>query len=506
MWNTYITDIYWPSNTSADAPEKILYFFIRDGLVKTERKNDKIFQYKNNKWFDDLLDSLKFETTDEVTRNKFKEYYTVTLQEGNTGSYKSALPVPFHVLIPAFYQPITSNDQNMSNRGFSNRFLLTFFWDGQKLNYDLIKKLWEVFNTNQLNYYEKLIVEAIDQQSNFSPQLKSEEELNSYIRNWNISKFACKHQPLLFQKDLEYVLGLKTVSRVEKIRWIEYLIYFHFSTYMLRIYSIIENEFEEYEEGKDNCLSCNGDYQCPFKGKINVKSNLSGHNKEAKLIQHQYNQLMNFTLIKGYVRFLVISRIFDIYSSDKVAGKEAENLLEVKEYLQNSDNKNKFILAINRFLKDSVYPAIKEYSSYEESEVFINPILNTKEILFKLFDIYLDFYERKGIKSLDNSTKQVFNKLAGDKMGCNYLHIQKNNANLFQFNSEFLSFIVNVILGSNGEEQILLTELWERLSERGFSIVSKKEKDLIEKQLTSMGLLEKKSDAGESEFVKRTIR
>jgi hypothetical protein len=503
-WNTYITDRYWPSNTSADAPEKILYFFIREALVKDSPVHRLKEPFTRNKWFEDLIKDVTFKSDNTSVTEKFKEYYTVMLQEGNSGSYGSSLPVPFHVLVPALFQPLTKNQNVMNNKGFSNRFLITFFNGESGINYDLLQKLWNVFNNlEELNYYEKMIVNAI-KSKHFPtlPQLKTKEELEKYVKKWDVKKFGCKEQPELFQKDLNYVLNLENISRVEKIRWLEYVIYFHFSTYMLRIYTVIEDEFEDYEEAKDNCLNCKGIDSCVFRGKVHVKSNLSGYNKEAKIIQNEYHQLMNQTLIRGYVRFISVSRFFYIYYL--VSENEAENLLQVKEYLANFSNKEKFIEILNKYLGDIVYPNIEEYSSFDKEDIYLSKDVSVKFILHHLYNLYLDYYEKKGIKSLENSTKGVFIKLAGDKMGCNYLQVKQKNNNIFQLNSEFLTFIVNVILGSE-KEQMLLSEMWEDLAVRGFSPSSNREKKLIENQLSALGLLEKKSDAGESEFVKKTM-
>ena len=91
-------------------------------------------------------------------------------------------------------------------------------------------------------------------------------------------------------------------------------------------------------------------------------------------------------------------------------------------------------------------------------------------------------------------------------MGCGYLNISTSGkSHKFEFSSKFLTFITNIIIGSQGNNKMLLDDFWDKIKQKGFIYASEREKLKIEQQLVHLGMLEKKSDAGESIYIKKTV-
>ncbi|WP_027340231.1 DNA phosphorothioation-dependent restriction protein DptG [Halonatronum saccharophilum] len=491
-WNKYINDFYYPENTSADAPEKILYFFIRKGLC-SNIEDVGIARGKEDEWRK-IFEEIEFESNIKGLKNDFIDHYLIRLQQGRKGVF----PVPFHVDIPSTFRPYSSKSgRNMTNKGFSSKFLLTFFYNGQGINYELIQKLWDVLaNEEGLNYYERFLLEGVRKLKNGTEmyKLKSKETIEKEL-NKKIDKFKCKYQTKQFQRDLKYILDL-SLPRVEKINWIQNLMYFHLSTYMLRIFYIIKKEEEDFlNADMDYCSRCKGLNECPFKSRVITKSSLTGNNREFKFIKQEYKMLMNDVLIKGYYRFIAFNQLIETYKNLN-NGKEPENSRDISKLYK--ERQKEFIAVTYRRL--SSYDKLIELVDLEDFSLdsVDNNIFNI------IYEIYKRYYEVKGSRSANNATIQVYNKLAGDKMGCNYLRSGGRGDNYYRLDTEFLSFITNIIIGSE-HQQMLLEDFWNELQIRGFTYSSKREKESIEKQLSLLGHLDRKSDAGESQYVKKTI-
>lgn len=491
-WNRYINDFYYPENTSADAPEKILYFFIREGLC-ANTEDIGIARGEEDKWRE-IFEDIEFESNKKGLKNNFIDHYLIRLQDGRKGVF----PVPFHAEVPATFRPYSSDSKdNLGNRGFSSKFLFTFFYDVEGINYELIQKLWNVLSSEKgLNYYERFLLEGVRKLKDGTEEykLKSKEEIEKEL-NKRIDKFKCKYQPEQFQRDLKYILDLP-LPRVEKINWIQNLMYLHLSSYMLRIFYIIKREEELFLTADvDSCSKCNGLSECPFKGKIMTKSSLTGNNREFKFIKQEYRRLMNDVLIKGYYRFIAFNQLKETYKTLN-QGEGPKGLEDISQLYK---EKSKEFIAVT-YKRLSKYDNLTELVNFEEFSIESagNNIFNV------VYEIYKRYYEVKGSRSANNATIQVYNKLAGDKMGCNYLRSAGRGDNYYRFDTEFLSFITNIILGSK-RQQMLLEDFWNQLQIRGFTYSSKREKESIEKQLSLLGHLDRKSDAGESQYVKKTI-
>ena len=78
-WNGYINSIYYPENTSADAPEKIIYYFLRDTLCTSESKGTVKFHAVNNKEWEPLFACVKFKSNNDLKKN-FMHYYITELE------------------------------------------------------------------------------------------------------------------------------------------------------------------------------------------------------------------------------------------------------------------------------------------------------------------------------------------------------------------------------------------------------------------------------------------
>ncbi|MFW5891716.1 MAG: DNA phosphorothioation-dependent restriction protein DptG, partial [bacterium] len=428
-------------------------------------------------------------------RNQFYNHYMIELREG-TGA---AFPVPFHADIACYYRPhFKKSGRPMDNKGFSNKFLLLFFSKDGGINYDLIRDFWDTLKSKKgLNYLERYILEKINSQHNEEFRLRSKEVLESKI-DIDIDKFRCRYQIDLFQNDLRFVLDLN-LSRVDKINWIQNLIYFHFSTYMLRSYKLIKEEEINFNDSNDICLKCEGLHTCPYKGLVNTQSNISGNtNRETKEIQQHYTVISNDIFLKGYYRFIAFNQLRDTYQ--QITSNEAKNLNEISQLFNN--NPARFSDAIKSKLSQESY-SLNEYLDIES--YFDNFNTNSDNIFSLVTQIYKDYYEKKGSRSPNSATIQVYNKLAGDKMGCKYLRIQRrrNAVNFYLLKSDFLTFITNIIV--RDKNQILLEDYWDEMKERGFTYASQREKRNIEEQLSLLGHLERKSDAGESLFVTKTV-
>ncbi|MBW9150284.1 hypothetical protein K2F40_15090 [Clostridium sp. CM028] len=499
-WNEYINDFYYPENTSADAPEKILYFFIRNELCSNSVDIEFTKESNKTNW-NEIFKNIDFKTNNNDVLDSFKEYYLIKLQEGRKG--KGILPVPFHIDIPCTFK-IMSETKAMDNRGFSKKFLLAFFSKNEGINYSLIQKLWNVLSDyNELNYYEILILKRIKElgYKTVNYKLKSEEAFNVDFKRYNLHKFKCTHQTAQFQIDLDYVLDLP-LARVEKIGWVNNLIYFHFSTYMMRIFYVINLEEKKFNTKKsDYCSRCNGLKECPYKSQIMVKSSLTGNNREANIVKSQYKELVNNILIKGYYRFIALNQLFKTFK--EITSKYPESISEV--LLLYNSNPEQFLRVLKKRL--STFDKLNEIELLKEKINSLS-IENGENIFSSVFEIYKKYYEKTQAKkssSADNATKQVYNKLAGDKMGCNYLKINRNGVNNYYcLNSDFLTFIANIIIGK-GKRQMPLEGFWKQMETRGFFCSSVREKEIIEKQLSLLGHLERKSDAGESQYVEHTI-
>ncbi|MFW6015628.1 MAG: DNA phosphorothioation-dependent restriction protein DptG [bacterium] len=491
-WNQYINDFYYPKNTSDDAPEKILYFFIREGLCKNPDINEDISRTEDTNW-EELFKKVKFNEGSRITKY-FKEHYLIQLRGGTGGVF----PVPFHSSIPNTFMPMSKNsDRKLDNKGFNKKFLFLFLNDGKNINYKLIQKLWKTLSTDEgLNYYERFLLEQIRIKNGISYELKSFEDIQSDIKglSLDIKKFKCKYQPKQFQQDLSFILKLK-LSRVDKINWIQDLIYFHFSTYMYRIYWIIKKEEENFlNDESDYCSRCTGLTDCPAKGRIITKSSLSGNtNRETKQIKQCYRKIKNDILIKGYYRFIALNQLIRTYNYIK--DEKPKGIRDIASLYKNKTQE--FI----KVTKDR----LKTYTKLTE-QINIDNYINEDMILnlfTVIYEIYKEYYELINSRSADTATVQVYNKLAGDKMGCKYLRFRTRGENFYFLNNDFLSFITNIILNNN--KQILIHDFWRECNLRGFTYASNREKLNIERQLSNLGHLEKKSDAGESLYVTKTV-
>jgi len=491
-WNAYINDYYYPENTQADAPEKILYLFIRDALCKNSN-NKEISKPLDNNWTN-IFQEVNIKTNKNIRKN-FLTHYIIKLRQGTGASF----PVPFHADIACYYKPIyKKSGRPMDNKGFSNKFLLLFMYKDGEINYRLIQKFWDTLKSDKgLNYIERYILEKIEEETDYPFELKSKELLESSI-DINLDKFKCKYQPEIFQKDLDFVLDLN-LSRVDKINWIQNLFYYHFSSFMLRIYKIIKEEEINFNnlDKVDHCSKCRGLDDCPFKGMINTQSNISGNtNRETKEIKQHYKIISNDIFINGYYRFIAFNQLVKTFKAIK--SREPNNLKEISELYK--DNKKEFIYKIKKRLNSDKY---KLNELCDIQDYFAD--FDSKNIFSIVTELYKDYYELKATRTPNSATVQVFNKLAGDKMGCKYLRIQRRRGatNFFLLKSDFLTFITNIIVGK--QNQMLLKNYWEQMRIRGFTYASQREKKYIEEQLALLGHLEKKSDAGESIFVKKTV-
>lgn len=492
-WNRYFNDYYYPENTQADAPEKILYLFIRDALC--DNSYDREIKKKNDENWMNLFNEVKIKDVSDDFKEHFYNHYIIELR-GGTGA---AFPVPFHSDVACFYRPyFKKSGRPMDNKGFSNKFLLLFFSKDGGVNYDLIKDFWNTLkSTDGLNYLERYILEKIDNHHKKEFVLKSKEVLESEI-DIDINKFRCKYQLVLFQSDLRFVLDLN-LSRVDKINWIQNLIYFHFSSYMLRSYKIIKEEEINFNDRNDICLKCSGLHDCPFKGMVNTQSNISGNtNRETKEIQQHYTVISNDIFLKGYYRFIAFNQLRDTYYKIKLT--EADNLSEISQLFNNDPDK------FTSVVKNKLSEESDKLNEYIDINSYFDNFKASSDNIFSLVtQIYKDYYEKEGSSSPNSATIQVYNKLAGDKMGCKYLRVQRrrNAVNFYLLKSDFLTFITNIIV--RDKNQILLEDYWDEMKERGFTYVSQREKRNIEEQLSLLGHLEKKSDAGESLFVTKTV-
>ncbi|MGM0410436.1 MAG: DNA phosphorothioation-dependent restriction protein DptG [Bacillota bacterium] len=490
-WNRYINDFYYPKNTSADAPEKILYFFIREGLCSNPQ-DIGIAKNEESNW-KNLFKEVDFKLDNKRIKRYFIDHYLIRLQRGRKGVF----PVPFHIDIPSTFKPYSSKSgRDMKNKGFDSKFLFAFFYDGKEINYNLIQKLWDVLSNEEgLNFYERFLLEKVKklQNTNNEYKLKSKEQIKSEI-NFDINKFKCQYQPRQFQNDLNYILELP-LARVEKINWIQNLIYFHFSTYMLRIFYIIKQEENSFlVNNSDCCSNCQGLNECKFNGFVMIKSSLTGNNREFKSIKQQYRKIRNDILIKGYYRFIAFNQLKKTYQ--KINDGESPNSLKDIKKLYKNETKNFITTTYERL---SNYKDLIEIINIEN----FNVDKDNGNLFRSIYEMYKKYYEIKESRSANNATTQVYNKLAGDKMGCDYLRSAGRGGNYYRLSNDFLSFITNVILGS--KHQMLLEDFWNEMQIRGFTYPSQREKDSIEKQLSLLGHLDRKSDAGESQYVQKTI-
>jgi len=441
-------------------------------------------------------------------------HYYITELEGKKKNERSKVPVPFHTLIPCTFQLYTSNKKRdgeyskLDNKGFREEFLLVFFLkeDGS-LNYQLIKEFWDQFcDETDLNYYEKFIIDRIKKCNmlNNIPKLRSKSELEKKVDKY----FICKHQPMQFQKELAFILKLK-IPRVEKINWIQNLLYFHFSSYMLRIYTVIEQEERNFVSTNDDiCSKCKGLKYCPLYSKILVKSSYTGYNsKEAREITDQFKLIKGNIFFNGYARFIAFSVLCEIFE-DLNNKSEPQNLTEIKNLIKNRNTE--FVKVLKEKLRtiyeeiNKIFPNTKDYLEIEKID------WNKENIFTYLYIIFKEYYEKvesnKKSSTRENATNGVFIKLAGNKMGCGYLNISTSGkSHKFEFSSKFLTFITNIIIGSQGNNKMLLDDFWDKIKQKGFIYASEREKLKIEQQLVHLGMLEKKSDAGESIYIKKTV-
>lgn len=185
----------------------------------------------------------------------------------------------------------------------------------------------------------------------------------------------------------------------------------------------------------------------------------------------------------------VVDKIYLIEYINVLLGTEGLLLAELKEYVYSmgSTEYNKFIEIFKRFLID--YANKKNYS--------FDGNLNTD--FSGLCDIFYEFLDRKNKK--DKSVAGRYSLFLEEFANKYFLKSRRTYGKLLNIDQGMLLAITSVCIK---KEKIKLNELFEEYEKRGLFFDSDS-RDEIVLFLTKLDLIDKKSDSGDAQYVKRIL-
>jgi hypothetical protein len=520
---SYYNSQYYLLNSDESPPELILFDFYKTILKKLNNQlNFRNEDIERNK---DITKTEFFQLFNEIQGSDSEKeilanQYVLNLEGGD----RNLILLPFHPIIGAGVKMLgkktkTGKENEIYSRILKAEHLLDFMSDEQgKINYDLIKKIFNTFNNHDdLNFLEKFVVKKIEEKLSITTQddllLKEEEVLQSIIdSNRNDGLNVCYHQRKAFQSHLNLILDIKNISRVERLNLFQKTIWFHFSNYIMRIFYIIYLEAENFDTDKgDYCNpdNCKGFESCPLtKEPLLFQTHFTPYQSrtsaELKVLFKQHID----KITKGYDAMIAFNHlqqfVFEKLSKNKNNSIKLKDihLLDIKnEYKKDKLNFN------NEFLKYLIKAS--DDTKYENiMKIIRNRLNNNSQNPFKvLMDSFRnDYYANSSQKTDETKTKRILTKLAGTKMGCGFVFVpstRRLEISKFYFEPEFIYLISNLIL--NTRDKIRIKDFWKELKKFGLDYFNTQEKNNFELQLVEFGMLERKSDAGECEYVTKSL-
>ncbi len=167
-------------------------------------------------------------------------------------------------------------------------------------------------------------------------------------------------------------------------------------------------------------------------------------------------------------------------------------LLEQKEISDLNEFYN-----LNRI--EEITKIVFEFSAIIQPNKQIPNFQNTKEAVAYLYKLLSSYYDSEGTKQGTESRYTLWLEELGKKY---FLKQRRQYSYILNLTEDFLVFIISIVVK---EERIKLSHLFQEFEKRAIFLDNKSKKEVIS-ILNKQGLLEKKSDSGDAQYVKRIIR
>lgn len=305
--------------------------------------------------------------------------------------------------------------------------------------------------------------------SNFMDKIVIE-ELKKHLKSTNTTESTSSYLPYidkLFNKDLQSLSSNKHYFKQNIEKFFETYFFIYASQLAL---NLIPNR---------NALSSPESRELYF-----ILTHEKASTERTKVVEKGYAHL--FDSVK-YI-FPYMSLLTSISNS-----VEADNL-RLYELLEKLDDTQSSIEAVDSFAL--TFREAKKLSMEE-----IKPSTSLEEALFTLFDLSFDQFKEGCVvdrKRAFNQYESAFKRQIAKQFIVN----RKRAGNVLVLDQDTILFITNLILGSGGK--IRFQHLIEEFNERGIYFDAKTRNELIV-LFERVGNIERKSDSGDSVYVKATI-
>ncbi len=213
-----------------------------------------------------------------------------------------------------------------------------------------------------------------------------------------------------------------------------------------------------------------------------------------------------------------ITPVYWLLDTEK-ASPNRKAVIEGWKYLRTNVGKrmwvNNIVLDIINLIVDSEYISLNEFYTQEQSdeiEVIYNEFnkvirsnksyvstSDTKMAVKQLYDLLSVYYDSESTRQGTQSRFTLWIEELGKKF---FLKQRRQYGMILNLSEEYLVFLISIIIK---EERIKLSTLFDELERRTVFLDNKSKKEVIS-ILNKQGLLEKKSDSGDAQYIRRLVR
>lgn len=394
-------------------------------------------------------------------------------------------------LIEEYYNNVINEvSMNQKNKSIFTELISELFFQGQNLitfhpktlnyiestpyNNKIGQFLFDVLYVED-NEIQKLILEAYGEQSNnilinlMINKLPQLEELKS---NKNKYKNFLPHVSNIFMEDIKYLLKNKDIL----IDNIEKFLKFYYMFYVSQLSLVLNKTFEE-----DIKMPLESyfmfDWENTGKGRLNteigwktVESNvlrLFSHANTLDLINHN-----NENKIYSYVEL-----------------KERIDKMNINEKTNFVDDTNALIAFYKEYISDVKWEGFKHITKFNDE---------CYEVVYKLFKTINYQFDNSGRRERQKDYGTWFVEFCK----VNFLRLRGRYGYIFNLTEEYTILLTKICIKNN--EKIKLKDLFAEFKRRGICLDNDSKAKLTQ-LYEKLNILEKKSDSGDAQYVKRIL-
>ncbi|WP_063646203.1 DNA phosphorothioation-dependent restriction protein DptG [Aliivibrio fischeri] len=165
------------------------------------------------------------------------------------------------------------------------------------------------------------------------------------------------------------------------------------------------------------------------------------------------------------------------------------------DIIKNDDNN--FLCKVNEFNKLLAYLFGEEYNDVSSLKEALNKGASFQK---QIFEETLRNSKKSSRKTANNKVIDIFEKI----FSAGFITDRKAAGKYFVLNSTNLMLMTNLVIGSSGEDKLLIDDVIDGFKQRGIWLDIKSKKALL-KFYENVGNIEKLSDSGDAVYVKTTI-